>query len=249
MSSGGRSGGTRVRQHGTAAITPNDPVWDQSWGEQRVGMANAWDITKGDPKRRNRHRVDTGSLTGGSRPSGPARSGLGLHHQLRGDAGHRGPRNPQRHDRRRYAAMMARGAAGYCWRCDVMPVRVAKPQVQASTQAWRRSGSGGPSITVHESSRSDGATRARTRCPSRGSRLPLPTRRSTACLCPASAGNTGRPSPDPSCRRSRRIRCCRGPIRTAPSSRGRPTVPGSGSRRQAASGATGAAMPVTRTVS
>ncbi len=106
-----------------AAITPNDPVWPQSWGEQRVGMAAAWDITTGDPNVIIAV-VDTGvnpnaaDLHGALVPgwdfitNSAATQDTGGHGTLsatiavgRGNDG--------------------QGVAGYCWRCRLMPVRVS----------------------------------------------------------------------------------------------------------------------------
>ena len=106
-----------------AAITPNDPVWPNSWGEQRVGMAGAWDITKGDPN------VIIAVVDTGVNPNA-----ADLHDALvpgwdfinntytSQDLGGHGT----------LSATIAvgrgndgQGVAGYCWRCKVMPVRVS----------------------------------------------------------------------------------------------------------------------------
>jgi hypothetical protein len=105
------------------AITPNDPVWAQSWGEQQVGMATAWDITKGDPSVVI-GIVDTGSLTTVPDLQGQLVPGWDFitNSAAMQDTGGHGT----------LSATIAvgkgndgQGVAGYCWRCKVMPVRVA----------------------------------------------------------------------------------------------------------------------------
>jgi subtilase family protein len=106
-----------------AALTPDDPTWPGAWGQKRVGMAAAWDLTTGNPS------VIVGVVDTGVDPSVPdikgqlvpgwdfisnewTRKDLGGHGTLVASiiAGHGND---------------GTGVAGYCWRCKVMPVRVS----------------------------------------------------------------------------------------------------------------------------
>lgn len=105
------------------ALTPNDPLWQQSWPLRLVGMPRAWDVTTGNPKIIVAV-VDTGIQPNTEDLKGALVPGW--------DFVDNDP-NPQ--DAEGHGTMVATiiggrgndgvGVAGYCWKCKLMPLRVS----------------------------------------------------------------------------------------------------------------------------
>ncbi len=106
-----------------ATVVPDDPWWSSEWGLERIGMPSLWRVTVGAPTTviavvdtgvdASQTDLAGGVLQGYDSTSGSADAGDVVGHGTfvaevaagRGDDGV--------------------GAAGVCWRCSILPVRVA----------------------------------------------------------------------------------------------------------------------------
>jgi subtilisin family serine protease len=109
---------------GTAlALTPDDPLWDQSWAQRTVEMPRAWNVTTGDPKIVVAV-IDTGIQARTQDLKGAVLPGWDF---LENDAN---PQDLEGHGTVVSTIIAGRGdngvgVAGYCWKCKIMPLRVS----------------------------------------------------------------------------------------------------------------------------
>ena len=213
---------------GSGDVTnPNDPVWSYEWGQRLTRASDLWQLTTGDPKIVIAV-VDTGlsqplfKIPGAAAPVPdltqvlPGWDIVGNDTNTGDDFGHG----------TWVSSVIGAtgdngfGMAGYCWKCSILPVRVAvgldrEPAARRSPQA-----SGGPSTTARASSTSASPATATTPASS----APSSTPRITACSSSARPGTAVTPprstprSAIPASSRSP------APTRTTPCTAGRPTA-------------------------
>ncbi len=112
------------------ALTPNDPAWPQEWGPRVTRAADIWDKTTGDP------RVVVAVVDTGVTPVADLQGALVPGWNFVDNNANTG--DTEGHGTWVASIVAARGnnnidAAGYCWRCSVMPIRVSDGHAPAST--------------------------------------------------------------------------------------------------------------------
>jgi thermitase len=114
----------------SSALSPNDPAWPQEWGPRVTRAADMWERTTGDP------RVVIAVVDTGVTPIADLQQALVPGWNF--VDGNANTEDTEGHGTWVASTIAARGnnnidAAGYCWRCSVMPVRVSDGHAPAST--------------------------------------------------------------------------------------------------------------------
>jgi len=112
------------------ALAPNDPAWPLEWGLVVTHTADLWHTTTGDP------RVVVAVVDTGVAPVADLKGALVPGWNF--VAGNANTNDTEGHGTWVASIVAARGnnnldAAGYCWRCSVMPIRVSDGHGPAST--------------------------------------------------------------------------------------------------------------------
>lgn len=112
------------------ALSPNDPAWPQEWGPRATRAADVWERTTGDP------RVVIAVVDTGVTPIADLQGALVAGWNFVDNNAN--TEDTEGHGTWVTSIIAARGnndidAAGYCWRCSVMPIRVSDGRAPAST--------------------------------------------------------------------------------------------------------------------
>jgi len=112
------------------ALTPDDPAWPREWGPRVTRAADIWDKTTGDP------RVVVAVVDTGVAPVADLQGALVPGWNFVDNNAN--TEDTEGHGTWVASVVAARGnnnidAAGYCWRCSVMPIRVSDGHAPAST--------------------------------------------------------------------------------------------------------------------
>jgi len=111
------------RRTSSSQIVPDDPWWSSQWALARIGMPSLWHVTEGSPS------TVIAVVDTGIDPSQPDLQGAILPGY---DVTNGSSDTPDTFGHGTYVAEVAAGrgdngvgAAGVCWRCSILPVRVA----------------------------------------------------------------------------------------------------------------------------
>lgn len=109
--------------HTASALTPNDPMWSEQWALRQMNLPRAWDITTGSPG------VVVATIDTGVDPTDGDLGGALVDAQDFITGGNT-TEDALGHGTIVGTELVARGnngigIAGICWRCKLMPVRVA----------------------------------------------------------------------------------------------------------------------------